>query len=204
MSRRNPGGRRRRPRTRECGAPERAVGLSGADGVRRSILQNIAKFGWSIVSVHPGEPAGDPAMSYTVGLIETFQHPELIVFGISVDTARAVIHELGSRFFRLGQLIPLDEPIDRILEGFPVILKSVPSRVAERNALIAQGRALERGLPFSLVQVVRPDPHGHFPWEDTYDRNFDALQPRRYETVSGPAGTVIPLARARRQRLIRI
>jgi uncharacterized protein DUF4262 len=50
------------------------------DELERIVLSNIAEFGWHCLNVI--EDDGHPPWSYTIGLYETWNHPELIVIGI--------------------------------------------------------------------------------------------------------------------------
>ena len=56
------------------------------DEPERIVLNNINEFGWHAVNVI--EDDGHPPWSFTIGLYETWQHPELIVIGRSRATAQ--------------------------------------------------------------------------------------------------------------------
>jgi hypothetical protein len=51
----------------------------GNDELERHVLTNIAEFGWHSVNVV--EDDGHPPWTFTIGLFETWQHPELIRAG---------------------------------------------------------------------------------------------------------------------------
>ena len=59
-----------------------------SDEPERIVLSNIQQFGWHCVNVI--EDDGYPPWSFTIGLYETYEFPELIVFGRS----RATSHEM--------------------------------------------------------------------------------------------------------------
>jgi hypothetical protein len=135
--------------------------------------------------------------TYSVGLLETFGHPEVIVFGLIGEAANCALAGLIDRFPRKGATMPLNEPIDGVFKELPAILKSVPAMVGAPYALIAQAEATARHVPFSLVQLVWPDLLGHFPWEQDFDRSFVELQPQLHGDVSE---RVVPIAQARQAR----
>lgn len=66
--------------------------LDDADLVRcdRLVLEDIRDYGWHVVNVASDGSA--PAWSFSVGLGVTFEHPELIVFGLDVNTMHAMIN----------------------------------------------------------------------------------------------------------------
>ena len=51
------------------------------DDLDKIVISNINEFGWHCVNVI--EDDGHPPWSCTIGLYETWQHPELIVIGSS-------------------------------------------------------------------------------------------------------------------------
>jgi hypothetical protein len=50
------------------------------DDLGKIVLANINEFGWHCVNVV--EDDAHPPWSYTIGLYETWEHPELIIVGI--------------------------------------------------------------------------------------------------------------------------
>src|SRR5262249_20139261 len=50
------------------------------------IAADIAQHGWSCMNVYDG----DPQFLYTVGLIESFNHPELVIFGLESSVAHSI------------------------------------------------------------------------------------------------------------------
>ncbi len=69
------------------GKPQRI----GSDDGERKTLADIAEFGWHSVNVL--EDDGYPPWTFTIGLYETGNHPELIIVGRS--RASAVLHRAG-------------------------------------------------------------------------------------------------------------
>ena len=201
--------RRRRSRNRGRRMPVQKVPADychecalGPEGAAAQRAQVIRRYGWVVIGVYADVERSEPPMAYTVGLIENFGHPELIVFGLEMEVAHTALNTLVRRFVRPGGRVPLDEPLDRVFEGIPVMAKALIPAVAARYALNAERRARESSLPLSVVQIVWTDPKGRFPWDSAYDRSFDRMQPRLFELGAAPNGNgkVICLAQARAQR----
>ena len=58
------------------------------DDLDKIVVANINEFGWHCVNII--EDNGCPPWSYTIGLYETWNHPELIVIGRSRATSHAM------------------------------------------------------------------------------------------------------------------
>jgi Domain of unknown function (DUF4262) len=78
----------RRSRAANRAKPQR----TGSDLGERKILADINEFGWS--AVNGVEDDGHPPWTFTIGLYETWSHPELIVIGRSRATAHNILTTL--------------------------------------------------------------------------------------------------------------
>ncbi|MFM8584455.1 MAG: DUF4262 domain-containing protein, partial [Planctomycetaceae bacterium] len=118
---------------------------------------------------------------YTIGLMETQKHPELIIIGLDADNAHALLTgliaeirngqsytESGVRTVRLGnaqhrvgfrRVHPTQHPL---YLGFAMGFLSNKGRIGELNAM----------------QVFWPDSQGHFPFDSDCDNAVSDLQPR--------------------------
>jgi hypothetical protein len=80
-------------------------GMTGETS-RRQRRESIDRYGWAVVLVE-AEPVSS-AWAYTVGLVESFDHPELIVTGLAPWPAGALLNELADYVRRGGRLTPGD------------------------------------------------------------------------------------------------
>src|SRR5688572_23904947 len=90
------------------------------DPHEKVILEDVKKFGWHAVTI-----IDDPALTfvYTVGLMETTNHPELCVFGLKSDSAHQLLSAMV-RIIREGQgVIPGERFQDHA--GNPLRIDSV-------------------------------------------------------------------------------
>jgi hypothetical protein len=143
--------------------------------LRKQIEQLVAAHGWAVQGVFADPAAGEPTFSYTVGLYRTHKHPELVVFGVSPEVAKTILNRVAFRFAKEGEPIVPGVRYDEILEGFPVVFVT-----AGQDGVDSHLYAYEwfyKGQTPPVLQMVWPDTDGRFPWEDGFDRRFDAAQP---------------------------
>lgn len=141
------------------------------------VTAKIRKYGWWISYVFGGadHPLGveHPPFAYTVGLFG-MGHPELLIFGVSMDTAGGVLNELGSRIRNGGNLVA-GQLIT--FEGWPH--RIVPEEVPNPGEIVfGANRHYQRPdfLSVEVLQLSYDDLHGRFPWE--LDYMAPRMQPR--------------------------
>ena len=141
--------------------------------VEQSISETVGKHGFQVLAI------GDhrPPFAYTVGLMFTWQHPELIIFGI---------REAGPNILRLiarmiSEGIRFDAQDERDLKGIlKVATRPVHPTQHEFYLGYAMGYCREQGKIGGLqaVQVFWPDKKGRFPFQPGCDEKVWAAQPR--------------------------
>lgn len=146
------------------------------DEVERRVREDIRRFGWHVVKVMGDEHA--PGWAYTIGLLERFDHPELAVFGLDLDSMHELLNHAGA-LVGTGRRFETDREYDGVLEGLPCAVRAVAPRwtpVFFGNASWHYGR---EALP--LLQCFWPDRGGRFPWQTGFDAALRDLQPRLFE-----------------------
>ena len=120
----------------------------------------IKSHGWMVQAVF-GDGPGSPDLAYTVGLWG-LNHPEIVVFGVPVDTSHPLLNDLGERVRSGVTLRPGD-----VLSFGPwphrVHLLAVPH---PERVLFQATRTYGRPVP--ALQAVWDDLGGRFPWEEGY------------------------------------
>lgn len=119
--------------------------------VREKIAQNIRRHGWMSLSV-----SADSNFTYTTGLSEK-GWPELIVFGVPGQVAHDIITKIVQK-----NVCPTEGERFQY-NGFPAVLRAVPSEAACRQYAVQACAYYERLLPIS--QVVLSDKNKVLPWE---------------------------------------
>jgi hypothetical protein len=140
-----------------------------------AIAQDVAKYGWSALSISDAAPP----FSYSCGLMTTFDHPELIVFGMesreSYNVLAAMVKELRS-----GRSFSAPGTYDGILEHAQIAIRRVHPTQHELYLGFAMGHCTYMGKLGGLeaLQVFWPDKQGRFPFEVNCDLDVYGSQPR--------------------------
>ena len=136
---------------------------------------NVERHGWSVLRV--GVPAGEegPEFAYSVGMWATFRHPELIIVGLPLESAHAIINDVGEairggRVFHAG-----DVADDEFLEGYAVTFRDVPTRQYE--FYLGWANWFYRGDDFPCLQLIYPDRERRWPWAEGVASGFREWQP---------------------------
>ena len=149
--------------------------MQEADDLDSRVARDIARFGWHLVLIPPAE--GTPGWAHTVGLVERFDHPELIVFGSDFELLGPLLNALGERV-RAGARLAPDQEVMGILEKAPVALRSVSAKWIE--AFLGNAAWHYRRDTIPALQCFWPDPGGRFPWQPEADPEWQAEQPQLF------------------------
>src|SRR5690606_14606919 len=135
------------------------------------VAEKIREHGWAVVNVE-GDDASPP-FSYSVGLHETFFHPEVIVFGLPLATLQQILNAIGTAI-RRGERFSEGDTTDRVLDGYPCAFR----RVAPAAEAAYMGMVLDYyGSAIPAIHCIWPDGEGRFPWEHGTSADFRRLQP---------------------------
>jgi hypothetical protein len=153
---------------------------------RANRARSIDTNGWGIIGVQPS-PQNEP-WAYTVGLVEAFEHPELIVVGIDLDIAGLVLHDLATCVTAGVELAPgRRAPVVGIEVEFAEVH---PAQFGHGvfTAWFDHYRVFKASdLPLSALQVVPPaelgccDHPGCRPRLDLPERTLDRRRPSRVQ-----------------------
>ena len=138
--------------------------------IRRDINHVIDTQGWITLSAYPSETL--PAFTCTAGLGRKAL-PELLVFGLFPEEARATIKRLA-RLMLSGQCPPYGERLPGILDGVDAMLVEVPHEVAAPYMEVALEFS-PKG--FRVLQLLWAKPGAPFPGEAGYSGDEGSPQP---------------------------
>lgn len=134
---------------------------------------DIEEFGWHLVMVK-GE--GSPGYLYTIGLWESYKHPEILLFAPSEDPT-GMAQRLAAMAKRVGKGETFES--GKVFENF---FGNHPG--ASRDVLpiwipsfMGVARAVYENLDFPAIQLYWPDETGLFPWQSGFDIDLFAYQP---------------------------
>ena len=110
-----------------------------------------------------------PGFAYTTGFWLTARQPELLMFGLKMETAHQVFTELF-RDAQAGRSPPVGVRGADIFENQPTYAFNVDRRHYADH--LGWSRWFYRGDDFPCLQVVWPDRAGMFPWEKGFNTAF--------------------------------
>ncbi len=146
------------------------------DEVRQRVRSDIERFGWHVGKI-PGDDRAPP-WTFTIGLRESFGHPELIVFGLDLETGHRLLNQIG---LAIKQGTRFEDGVRSagILENHDVGFRSVEPRWQPVFAGNVAWYYEDTDVP--ILQCFWPDPTGRLPWDAGFDDDLSPLQPRLYE-----------------------
>ncbi len=145
--------------------------------MEEEIAEVVRQHGWFAASISDHQPP----FLYTIGLMQTLDHPEFIMFGLDADNAHALFSQLvrdiraGRSYAQPGvHVISIGGDEHRI--GF----RPVHPTQHELYLGFAMGycRHIGRWGELQAVQAFWPDSNGKFPFEVGCDLAVYQLQPR--------------------------
>ena len=145
------------------------------DVLERHLVREIAEQGWTVVHSTDPAPRGlFPNVAYTVGLWQTHEHPELLVFGLAPEQGQALL-KLVCEEVAKGQRFTSLEQFTHLLEGHSCRFQALGQHFHREH--LAYCRWFYRGDGFKALQLMWPDAQGHFPDEAAFDAYLAAHQP---------------------------
>lgn len=138
----------------------------------QKLLDNVRQYGWHCMNVF-GDDEHEP-FSYTIGLFQTYGHPELLIYGLSEETSHAILCIAAEAAAR-GQPLNMNEPTGELLEGYSCVFVPVPLK--EYPEHVGFARWYYEGDNFPIQQIVWPSKEGYFPWHANATDSFRAVQP---------------------------
>lgn len=153
------------------GEPWRRSPAVSEEDRRRTFASDVEEYGWHVILV-PEDGEG-PAFAYSVGLFQTFGHPEIIIFGLNVSVMHEIIDGIAEQV-KQGRRFTDGEIASGILEGFDVRF----CEVARRHYPEYLGCARRfYGDDFTVLQCLWPDRRGRFPSDPDLPEGLRARQP---------------------------
>jgi len=136
------------------------------------VLADIGEYGVHIVHVLEGDQGH--GFSYTVGLTCSFEHPEVIVFGLPEQIAHELLNAIADNASNGAQYVA-GATADDLLHGYPVRMLGVAAD--DHGDYLGLAQWAYEGAEFEVVQLVYPDKQGRWPWDDSASKGFQDAQP---------------------------
>jgi hypothetical protein len=149
------------------------------------VAANVNEYGWHCVNVI--EDDCHPPWSYTIGLYETWDHPELIVIGRSRATSQAMLKTLSDDI-ELNSPPDLTDSAGHQLLGMKCHFLEVNDRYFSDYVGFALSYYRKRRFP--LYQIVWPNEKGLYAWDENASNLFKEWQPVLGEFSPGHSSNV--------------
>ena len=138
----------------------------------KKLLDNIEEFGWAVILLEATDYL--PSFAYTIGLWKSYQHPELISFGLTTKTLHLILNDAAA-IAKSGRVIEVGKNYNDFFERNDTQFVNVDSR----NIIDYFGQAINfyGSEDFPAKQLVWTDRNNKFPWETGYEEEFAYRQP---------------------------
>ena len=133
------------------------------DDAERKTLADIKKYGLQIIHVFGNED--NPHFSYTVGLYESYLHPEIIIIGLKRELAQVLLNNMAYDI-KNGKNYTIGEFHEGVLDDFLCYFGEVPK--SEYKEAVGWAVWFYEGCDFPLIQCVYPTVSGKFAWEKNF------------------------------------
>ena len=134
------------------------------DKVEERVLGDIARFGWHLIQINADTQG--PAFVYSIGMMETLGHPEMIMCGLAPKVMATVINCVGHQV-RKGRNFAKLGLFEGLLEGYACKVIPVHERWHTEYFGYAMWHRRYVGKINTLkaLQCLWPDKNGKFPDE---------------------------------------
>ena len=137
------------------------------------VAVTVGEHGWAVSGRHGDELA--PPWAYSVGMWLTCQAPELVLCGLPVERAAAIINAIGARIADGADYRP-DDVVDDICPA-PLTFRPVEPSWRLTAGLLGVSDTFYGMVRPPYLQVVWSDKEGRFPWEPGFAATYDRMQP---------------------------
>lgn len=133
---------------------------------------NITKFGLQVIMVTSTNYS--PSFAYSIGLTKSYNHPEIICFGLSNNLAHEIINDVAE-IVKKGEIIESG----KIYSEFFKDSRATFLEVDRENISDYFGAGLNYygNYKFNALQLIWTDRNDKFPWEEYFEEEFLYKQP---------------------------
>lgn len=140
----------------------------------KKVVEDIKKYGWHVVNVL--EEENHPPHSFSIGLYESFNHPEIIIIGIDNQNAQNIINGIGTKI-KNGEKFESGKGYGEFLTGDYKCFFIKVEKSNYKGEYVGFASWYYEGDNFPLLQCVWPAKDGTFPWNKGYPKYLLKIQP---------------------------
>ena len=149
------------------------------------LLADVREYGWHVLKIF--EKDETPGWAFSIGLHKNFNHPEIVVFGLSDRLMPSVINSIGEGV-RSGKSFAVDGLYPDLIDTYSCTFKPV-NRVWYYDFL-GYANWFYKGQNYPALQCIWPDKNHYFPWEPEFNPNWVWAQPLLFNEDPDSARTV--------------
>lgn len=136
-------------------------------------LSNIKTYGLQVMHIMAGDDH-EPPFSYSIGLYESYGHPEIIIVGLKQELCHTLINNIAHDI-KNGKVFAPQQFDPGILNGFKCLFIEVDP--INYDAYVGQAQRHYGNDDFPLLQCIYPTIKGIYTWEAEWPGNIKNLQP---------------------------
>jgi len=138
----------------------------------QQVLDDVAEHGWHVMNVLELPEA--PGWAYSIGLYQTFGHPEVVVFGLNSDLMHRMINYVGEDI-RSGKRFEDGKQYPELIEAYSCIFKTV--NVRWYQPFLGYANWFYKGTEYPALQCIWPDKKSLYPWDANFNPSWLYAQP---------------------------
>lgn len=142
------------------------------DKTELRVLTDIEKYGCHIIHVI-GEN-GFPPMSYSIGIYQSYQQPEVVIIGLKNEISHSMINHYNS-LLKQGITFKDEEFADGFIENHKVQFSTVSKKFYKEY--FSWSTWYNKGTNFPAFQIIYPTTFGDWPWDFKDDPESYNWQP---------------------------
>jgi len=138
-------------------------------------LNDIQEYGCHIL--HVLEDEDGPRFSYSIGIEQTSDQPEIIITGLKQELAHHMINDYNNRI-KDGENFQVNQFYQGFLDDFDVMFKKVEEKFYDQY--FGWAKWLYKGKNFNVLQLVYPSTSGVWPWDENASDDYKWFVPKLY------------------------
>ncbi|GAB2669473.1 hypothetical protein GCM10027036_23730 [Flavihumibacter cheonanensis] len=136
------------------------------------LIEDIKKYGLAVIMMEATDYL--PSFAFTIGLWKNFNHPELISFGLPINTLHSILN-LGGALVKKGVCFQVEVNYDDFFEnGSSQFVQVDPECIKD---YFGYAIWFNQTSNFPAMQLVWTDRQNRYPWEDGFEEEFKFIQP---------------------------
>ena len=144
-----------------------------------NLLTNIMEDGWQLNAIGEEDPL--PNWAYSIGIYAKYGQPELILFGLDVETMYHIVEQY-IELVKNGLVVKDKLSLEGLVENYSCVIRKVQTKWRDKLMLSANWYYHDQDYP--AMQCFWPDRRGKFPWDERFSRRMLKLQPLLFERTA--------------------